>query len=73
MYKTLLQHRGVSAIAKRHELDCGDIIQGNCTIADKGQELFELILCIASGEASKSEDLGFGGVEFVSWQIDAVM
>lgn len=55
------------------DLNCGDIIEGACTIDEKGQELFELILRIASGEASKSEVLGFGGAEFVPWQIGAVM
>jgi len=28
---------------------------------------------VASGERSKSETLGFGGAEFVPWQMGAVM
>jgi altronate hydrolase/galactarate dehydratase len=32
-----------------------------------------MFISIASGEQTKSEELGFGGVEFVPWQIGAVM
>ena len=31
------------------------------------------IVAVASGERTRSEDLGFGGAEFVPWQIGAVM
>ncbi len=55
------------------DLNCGDIIDGDCTIEEKGEELFNMILAIASGEETKSEALGFGGAEFVPWQIGAVM
>jgi altronate hydrolase len=39
----------------------------------KGREIFETILRIASGERSKSEQLGYGDSEFVPWQVGAVM
>ncbi|MDX2052409.1 MAG: altronate dehydratase family protein [Polyangiaceae bacterium] len=55
------------------DVNCGDIIDGGATIASKGQEIFELILRVASGEKSKSELLGIGDQEFVPWQIGAVM
>ncbi|MBJ7539378.1 altronate dehydratase [Marinomonas sp. C1424] len=55
------------------DLNCGDIVSGNVSIEDKGTELFELIIRIASGEETKSEALGYGGAEFVPWQIGAVM
>ena len=55
------------------DLNCGDIVEEGVPIPDKGEELFELILRVASGERTKSEDLGFGGVEFVPWQIGAVV
>ena len=32
-----------------------------------------MLIRFASGEHTKSEELGFGGVEFVPWQIGAVM
>ncbi len=55
------------------DLNCGDIVTEGVSIEEKGKELFELILRVASGERTKSEELGFGGAEFVPWQIGAVM
>lgn len=55
------------------DLNCGDIVSSGVSIEEKGHELFELIIRIASGEETKSEALGFGGAEFVPWQIGAVM
>lgn len=55
------------------DLNTGDIIDEGISLADKGRELFELFLRVASGQATKSEELGFGGAEFVPWQIGAVM
>ncbi|MGL4729392.1 MAG: UxaA family hydrolase [Bosea sp. (in: a-proteobacteria)] len=54
------------------DINCGDILDG-VSIADKGQEIFERLLAIASGEKSKSEQLGYGDAEFVPWQIGATM
>ncbi|MCT4554031.1 MAG: altronate dehydratase family protein [Pelagimonas sp.] len=55
------------------DLNCGDIVGAGVSIEDKGAELFELMIQVASGGQTKSEELGFGGVEFVPWQIGAVM
>lgn len=55
------------------DLNTGDIIDGGVSLADKGREMFEMFLRVASGEVTKSEALGFGGAEFVPWQIGAVM
>ncbi len=55
------------------DLNCGDIVTSGVSIETKGQELFELLIRVASGERTRSEELGFGGVEFVPWQIGAVM
>jgi len=54
------------------DINCGDILDG-VSIEQKGQEIFETILRVASGEHSKSEALGYGDAEFVPWQIGAVM
>jgi altronate hydrolase len=43
------------------------------TVEQKGQEIFEKILRVASGEHTKSEDLGYGDNEFVPWQIGATV
>ncbi|ROU00230.1 UxaA family hydrolase [Histidinibacterium lentulum] len=54
------------------DINCGDILEG-VEIEAKGREIFETILRVASGEKTKSEVQGFGAVEFVPWQIGAVM
>lgn len=54
------------------DINCGDILDG-VTIEAKGQEIFDSILRVASGERSKSEQLGYGDAEYVPWQIGATM
>ena len=54
------------------DINCGDILDG-VSIEDKGKEIFEMILRVASGEKTKSELLGYGDNEFVPWQIGATM
>ena len=55
------------------DLNAGDIVSAGVDLRAKGEELFELFIRTASGEVTKSEGLGFGGAEFVPWQIGAVM
>jgi altronate hydrolase len=55
------------------DIDCGTIATGQSSIAQKGQEIFDLVLETASGRLSKSESLGFGRAEFVPWVIGATM
>jgi altronate dehydratase len=55
------------------DLNTGDIIDRNVSLEAKGAEMFEMFIRVASGEITKSEGLGFGGAEFVPWQIGAVM
>lgn len=55
------------------DINCGDIVEGTSTIAAKGREIFDCMLRVASGEASRSESLGFGQEEFVPWYLGAVM
>jgi altronate hydrolase len=54
------------------DINCGDIVDG-VSIQDKGREIFDKVLAVASGEPSKSEQLGYGDNEFVPWQIGATM
>jgi altronate hydrolase len=54
------------------DINCGEILDG-VTIAEKGHDIFEALLRVASGEPSKSEQLGYGDAEFVPWQIGATM
>jgi arabinonate dehydratase len=54
------------------DINCGDVLEG-VSIADKGQEIFDTVLKVASGSRTKSEGLGYGDLEFVPWQVGAVM
>ncbi|MBV9077148.1 MAG: altronate dehydratase [Methylobacteriaceae bacterium] len=54
------------------DIDCGSILEG-VPVEEKGREIFETILAVASGRRTKSEELGYGDAEFVPWQIGAVM
>ncbi len=55
------------------DINCGEIVDGGVSIADKGAEIFEAMIRVASGEKTKSETYGYGQNEFVPWQIGAVM
>lgn len=55
------------------DINCGDIVSDGVGLDDKGREIFEMLIRTASGARTRSETLGFGGVEFVPWQIGAVM
>ena len=55
------------------DINCGEIIDGTCSVAEMGQRIFERVLATASGERSKSEQHGYGQNEFVPWQVGAVM
>ncbi|MBL8702456.1 MAG: altronate dehydratase [Alphaproteobacteria bacterium] len=55
------------------DVNCGTIVDGEETVQQCGQRIFELILRVASGEKSKSEALGFGADEFAPWTIGATM
>ncbi len=54
------------------DINCGDIVDG-VPIEQKGQEIFDYVLRMASGEKSKSEQLGYGDAEYVPWVIGATM
>ena len=54
------------------DINCGDVLEG-VTVQDKGRQIFETILKVASGQPTCSEQLGYGDAEFVPWQIGATM
>jgi len=62
---------------QRMELDmdvnCGRIIDGEATVAEVGQEIFDKIIAVASGEPSRSEAIGIGDDEFVPWTVGAIL
>ena len=54
------------------DINCGDILDG-VSIQDKGREIFEMMLRVASGQPTKSEELGYGDNEYVPWHVGAMM
>jgi altronate hydrolase len=55
------------------DFNCGTVLDGEASVSELGDALFEEILAIASGRHTKSEELGFGDEEFRPWQLGAVM
>jgi altronate hydrolase len=55
------------------DVDAGTILIQGVSVEEKGREIYEMFLRVASGEVSKSEAQGLGDYEFVPWQIGAVM
>ena len=55
------------------DVNAGDMLTAGVALEEKGREIYDLILAVASGQVSKSEAQGLGDYEFVPWQIGAVM
>ncbi len=55
------------------DVNCGEIISHGVTVEAMGRRVFELLLDVASGRKSSSEELGFGDNEFTPWVIGATM
>lgn len=54
------------------DINCGGILEGEVSIDEMGEQIFQMILQIASGTATKSERHGYGQNEFVPWQLGAI-
>jgi altronate hydrolase len=55
------------------DVNCGTILDGDDTVQECGQRIFDLILKVASGEPTKSEAFDFGAAEFAPWVLGATM
>jgi altronate hydrolase len=66
---TALWHRQQEDI----DINCGNIIDGDSTVAEMGARIFACFLKTASGHKTKSEIHGYGQNEFVPWQLGATM
>ncbi|MCC7276299.1 MAG: altronate dehydratase [Alphaproteobacteria bacterium] len=55
------------------DINCGGIVDGTASVQEVGEQIFRLILATASGQQTKSEEMGFGEEEFTPWQIGATM
>jgi altronate hydrolase len=55
------------------DVDAGTILSQGRSVAEVGEEIFSRILAIASGEQTKSEQLGLGEEEFQPWILGPVL
>lgn len=54
------------------DINCGGIVDGELSVAEAGEKIFEILIEIASGTQSKSEQYNYGDNEFVPWQVGAI-
>ena len=54
------------------DINCGVVVDGELSIEQMGERIFQEILRHASGEKTKSEQLGLGDHEFVPWHMGIV-
>ena len=55
------------------DINAGAMLTEDLSLEEKGREIYQLLLDVASGRQSKSEAQGLGDYEFVRWQIGATM
>jgi len=55
------------------DINAGRVVSDGASISEVGQEIFDKLLAVASGEKSLSEKHGLGDHEFVPWQVGATM
>jgi len=54
------------------DINCGVVVDGEASVEQLGEQIFQEILRVASGHKTKSEELGLGDNEFVPWQLGIV-
>jgi altronate hydrolase len=54
------------------DINCGRIVDGTAALTDVGEEIFERIIAVASGEPTASEELDLGQDELIPWQFGTV-
>ncbi|TQS73074.1 altronate dehydratase [Rhodobacteraceae bacterium] len=55
------------------DIDCGVVVERGVSLPDMGQKIYDLLLDVASGQKTASEEFGYGDNEFVPWKIGAVL
>src|SRR5690349_18127831 len=55
------------------DVNCGTILDGEESVQECGQRIFDLMLKTASGQPTKSESFDFGSAEFAPWVLGATM
>jgi altronate hydrolase len=60
-------------LADDMDVNCGEIVDGDRSVEQLGEIIFQKILETASGRKTRSEQHGFGDTEFVPWHIGAIL
>ena len=55
------------------DINAGAMLTEGQSLEEKGREIYDMLLTVASGDPSKSEAQGLGDYEFVPWQLGATM
>lgn len=55
------------------DVNCGEILGGSESVEECGKRIFDLMLRVASGERTKSEEFDFGAAEFAPWVLGATV
>src|SRR4051794_24998812 len=55
------------------EVNCGTVLDGQETVQQCGQRIFDLMLKLTSGQPTTGDSLDFGGAEFAPWVLGATM
>lgn len=55
------------------DINCGTVVDEGVPLAEMGARIYDLLLDVASGQHTRSEDFGYGDNEFVPWRIGAVL
>ena len=55
------------------DVNAGAMLTDGVSLEEMGEQIYQLLLDVASGKESKSEAQGLGDYEFVPWQIGATM
>ncbi|MEP4112843.1 MAG: altronate dehydratase family protein [Nitratireductor sp.] len=53
------------------DVNCGTVLDGEASLEEAGQAIFEAMVRTASGAPTKSELLGYGEHEFLPWHVNA--
>ena len=53
------------------DVNCGTILDGESSIDEMGEVVFQQMIATASGKPTKSEMLGYGEDEFAPWHVNA--
>ena len=55
------------------DINTGTVLDGDETVEQAGQKIFDRIVAVASGERTKSEVLGYGEEEFCPWDLGIML